>query len=125
MTKVYRATTNLTLPVLLDGKVKYVVFSDEHYGATVSDEKIQKAIEACSYFRSGEIRLFSQQGEASPVKKPNPVFEEKEFPEVTGIQGAVEILKGEPYGVAVRSLRTPEDVLKQAEANGVKFPNLK
>lgn len=125
MTKVYRATTHFTLPVLLDGKVKYVVFSEEHYGATVTDEKIQEAIEACSYFRDGEIKLFSRREDAGQVKKPSPVFDAKEFPEVTNIQGAVEVLKGEPYRIAAQSLRTPENVLKQAETNNVKFPNLK
>jgi hypothetical protein len=125
MTKVYRATTHFTLPVLLDGKVKYVVFSEEHYGATVTDEKIQEAIEACSYFRDGEIKLFSRREDAGQVKKPSPVFDAREFPEVTNIQGAVEVLKGEPYRIAAQSLRTPENVLKQAETNNVKFPNLK
>jgi hypothetical protein len=126
MTKVYRATTQFTLPVLLEGKVKYVVFSEENYSASVPDEKTQKAIEASSYFRSGKIKLFTQRNDGTvQAKKAAPGFEEREFPEVSNIQEAVEILKGEPYKVANQSLRTPENVMKQAEANRVKFPNLK
>jgi hypothetical protein len=125
MTKVYRATTLFTLPVLLEGRLKYVVFSEENYGATVRDEKIQEAIEASSYFKGGEIKLFRQLTDAVHPKKTKPDFDEKEFPEVTNIQEAVEVLKGEPYKVPQQSLRTPENVMKQAEANNVKFPNLK
>jgi hypothetical protein len=125
MIKVYRAKTRLALPVLLDGKLNYVTFSDEHYGVSVKDEKIQEAIESGSYFKSGEIKLFEQIGAADKKEKLNPRFEEKEFPEVTGIQEAVEVLKGAPYLIASQSLRSPENVKKQAEANNVKFPNLK
>jgi hypothetical protein len=111
------------LPVLLNGKVKYVNFSDEHNGATVTDEKMQDAIEKSSYFKSGKINLFEQTGEkAQPKKAEKP---KKEFPEVTGIQEAIEILKGEPYLVDSQLLKTPEDVKRQAEANSVGFPNLK
>jgi hypothetical protein len=125
MIKIYRTSTHLTLPVYVDGKRKYVVFQDEHYGASVTDEKLQNAIEATSYFKSGEIKLFEQTGEKEQSNAPvEPAFEEKEFPEVTEIQQAVEILKGEPYLVAHQSLRSPENIKKQAEANGVKFPNL-
>jgi hypothetical protein len=124
MNKVYRATTLLTLPVLLGGKVRYVVFSEEHYGATVRDENMQEAIESSSYFKKGEIKLFSNHGNSVPPKPAKPVFDEREFPEVTNIQEAVEVLKGAPYCVAHQSLRTPEHVMKQAEANGLKFPNL-
>jgi hypothetical protein len=125
MIKVYRAATKLMLPVLSDGKLIYVSFSDEHYGACIKDEKIQEAIESSSYFKRGEITLFEQTGGSVEAGKQRPSFEEREFPEVTGIQEAVEVLKGDPYRVASQSLRTPENVMKQAEANRVRFPNWK
>jgi hypothetical protein len=125
MIKIYKATTALMLPVRLDGRLEYVFFSDGNCCATVKDEKLQEAIEASSYFKSGEIKLFEQIGEKKQSKNAvNPAFDEKEFPEVTEIQQAVEVLKGEPYLVAHQSLRSPENIKKQAEVNRVKFPNL-
>ena len=43
--------------------------------------------------------------------------------EVTNINGAVEVLRGEPYNVAHQSLRTPDAVRKQAGLKNVTFPN--
>lgn len=43
--------------------------------------------------------------------------------EVTDINGAVEVLRGEPYNVAHQSLRTPDAVRKQAGLKNVTFPN--
>jgi hypothetical protein len=125
MIKIYKATSALQLPVCLGGKLEYVAFSCGSHYTTAKDEKLQEAIEGTSYFKRGEIKLFEQISEATKEEPPKGKFEEKEFPEVTGIQQAVEILKGEPYLVAHQSLRSPENVMKQAEANGVKFPNLK
>jgi hypothetical protein len=83
----------------------------------------KKSIEKTSYFKNGKIKLFEQTGEKTQPKKAAKL--KKEFPEVTGIQEAIEILKGEPYLVDSQLLKTPEDVKRQAKANGAGFPNLK
>lgn len=45
------------------------------------------------------------------------------FPEVTDINGAVAILKGEPYKVQCTKLKNPASVMAQAKLNKVSFPN--
>jgi hypothetical protein len=125
MTKRYKATRQLSLPVFPEGKAIYVIFSEGGNCLTVTDKKVQDAIEATYYFRKREIILLEQTNDgAQPEKQTASEFEEKEFPEVTGIQAAVEILKGEPYGVAAKLLKSPEDVKTQAESCNVRFPNL-
>lgn len=47
------------------------------------------------------------------------------YPEVTDINGAVKVLRGEPYNIAYQSLRTPEKVMAHAAINNVSFPSLK
>lgn len=47
-----------------------------------------------------------------------------DVPDVIDFQGAVAVLRGEPYKVSHLALRTPEMLRKQAEANKVGFPNL-
>ncbi|MDR0768711.1 MAG: hypothetical protein LBE71_02225 [Dysgonamonadaceae bacterium] len=123
MIKRYRTTTHLALPVYVDGKLNYAVFSEEDYGISVTDEKMQKAIEDTPYFKNGKIKLFEEIGEEEHPKAASQKY--IEFPEVTQIQQAVDILKGEPFNIPHQSLRNPDHVKKHADANGVKFPNLK
>lgn len=48
-----------------------------------------------------------------------------DYPKVTDINGAVEVLKGEPYKVAHQSLRTPTAILNKAAEHKVTFSNWK
>lgn len=45
------------------------------------------------------------------------------YPAVTDINGAVAVLKGEPYKVHHMKLLNPASVLEQAKLNNVSFPN--
>lgn len=45
------------------------------------------------------------------------------FPKVTDINGAVAILKGEPYKINHMKLKDPASVMAQAKLNNVSFPN--
>lgn len=45
------------------------------------------------------------------------------YPEVTDINGAVAILKGEPYKVHHMKLKDPASIMEQAKLNNVSFPN--
>lgn len=47
------------------------------------------------------------------------------YPDVVDINGAVAVLRGDPYKVHHMSLQTPEAIIKQAAANNVVFPNWK
>jgi hypothetical protein len=51
------------------------------------------------------------------------VFKTVEFPEVTGIQEAVAILRAAPYNVNHQALRNPSAIMSQAVAHSVSFPN--
>jgi len=108
-----------------------------------STKAVQESIEASDYFKRGKIGLLStiesgeddgtDAGEATnktaktikPQGKQNTEYEPKAFDNVTDIQGAVEVLKAEPYKINVKSLRTPENIMKQAQTCNVTFPNWK
>jgi len=108
-----------------------------------STKAIQDSIEQTDYFKRGRIGLLStleceeedktDAGENTDKGtkntkvqgKQNAQFEPKAYDNVTDINGAVDILKGEPYKINVKSLRTPENIMKQAQACNVTFPNWK
>ena len=48
----------------------------------------------------------------------------EEMPEITDWQAAREVLKADPYKVPYQALVSPEAILKKAEENKVRFPNL-
>lgn len=156
MIKVYRATTRLTFPVLVDGEKQYVKFSDDHNSLSTSDEKVQEYIENSPHFKRKEITLFRKIGEEKKVqtKVVNPAPEgtggsgtsaggkttgenanggtgtggeinndTTPYPDVTDINGAVSVLKGEPYKVHHMKLQNPTAILEQAKLNNVSFPN--
>ncbi|MFT3994401.1 MAG: hypothetical protein QM660_08840 [Dysgonomonas sp.] len=173
MIKVYRATTRLAFPVVVDGKKQYVKFSDDHNSLSISDEKVQEYIENSPHFKRKEITLFKKIGEEKKVQTkavdpasegtgsgqvtgttqsnltPAPGYPETSaggetsgvnanegigtgeginnditpYPDVTDINGAVALLKGEPYKVHHMKLQNPTAILEQAKLNNVSFPN--
>ena len=46
------------------------------------------------------------------------------YANITSIQQAKDVLRGEPYNVPFQQLNTPANILKKAEEIGVVFPNL-
>lgn len=152
MIKIYRATTRLAFPIVVDGKKSYAMFSDDKNSFCCSDEKIQEYIEKSPHFERKEITLFKKIGEEKKVQAEtvDPAPEGAtgtatvvggEFtsgsenngevinndmiacPDVTDINGAVALLKGEPYKVHHMKLQNPAAILEQAKLNNISFPN--
>lgn len=146
MKKVYISTTGMVyaFPVTIKKGDKelhpFIEFGNDLKFET-STKAIQDSIEESEYFKKGKIKLFSteqttEDGQTEEIKagkektvkpqaKQKTAHEPKAFEEVTGLQAAVEVLKSEPYKIAVKSLRTPDNVMKQAAACNVTFPNWK
>ena len=94
---------------------------------TTSDPVIQTAIENCTYFQKGLIKIEKsfKIGEIEEVKKEEKKVVEKEgkvFPDVKNMQSAREILINQ-FGVSLSELQDKEHVQKKAEQLKVKFPN--
>ena len=138
MIKIYRATTRLAFPVVAEGKKKYVMFSDDKNSFSTSDEKVQEYIENSPHFKRKEITLFKKIGSEKisqvNVDQNSEISEAPEdiviandditpYPDVTDINGAVAVLKGEPYKVHHMKLKNPAAILEQAKLNNVSFPN--
>jgi hypothetical protein len=87
-----------------------------------SNLKEQEAIEASADFKNGTIRLHESYGEVE--EKNNAIA--VEYPEVTKVQDAVEVLKqvSAEKGVEYATIRKKEDVITKANELGVSFPNL-
>lgn len=115
---------------------------DKGYPAVYTAKSIgqQIAIENSNMFKIGKIRVAKakktsirvqrgvgktqeQPAVETPMNEP-PVLEEKSYPEVVDLVGAVAVLKGE-YGVSATRLKSEASVLRVAAENNVSFPNLK
>ena len=85
-----------------------------------SNPKEQEAIEASADFKKGVIYL----DEVYAQVKPNTIT--VEYPEVTKVQDAVEVIKqvSAEKGVEYATIRKKEDVITKANELGVSFPNL-
>lgn len=70
ITKIYQATIQLTLPVMVEGKPVYVTFSEEKNTYCTADPKMQAALEAMGEFNK-KFRLKSTIG-TMEEKKPSP-----------------------------------------------------
>jgi hypothetical protein len=161
MKKTYVSTkgAQITFPVKVAGKVKWVSFNGRLNDFTTSNVELQNAIETCKRFIKKDIELINGLPNApvAPAEdtvvlelikpedekdiKPednvdkesvSPITgetgdgqpENKTYPNVTDLQGAIRILKTE-FNVAHQSLRSPENVQKKIEELGISFPNLK
>lgn len=115
---------------------------DKGYPAVYMAKSIgqQLAIEASDMFRVGKIRAKKENksvirvGKSSKTETIHEVpavvdeacesTDQKAYPEVTDLVGAIAILKGE-YGVSATRLKSEASVLRVADEKGVSFPNLK
>ena len=139
--------------VEVNGKIKSISFKGNEKDCIVTDPATQKKVESSKFFKNGWIGVapgstaggFDEEvnglagGELTGGKlkaaRANPKdkveqggmtvdVEPASYPEVTDINSAVEVLRGEPYNIAHQSLRTPEAIFKKAEEVGASFPNL-
>jgi hypothetical protein len=129
--KTYISLTGIqyTFPVNVEVKGKnavvWVALRGNENSYTTAGKEVQEAIEAHARFKAKEIGLSGDEPKVESSGSVNTKgIEPKEYPDVTDINGAVEILNGEPYKVNKNSLKTPANILAKAEEYNVKFPNL-
>lgn len=135
-TKTYIASTRLTVPFILNGKIqRYISFKDEKNTFTTDDKTIQEALENLPLFNK-HFKLLSTKQQTNtiphyttgnaPQQPPGlPLIPQLEIMEqITDWQSAREILKSHPYNVPYQALGSPEAILKKAEENKISFPNL-
>ena len=96
-------------------------FGDQH-SIFVSDKEMQNAIESSKYFKTGIIEVTKGTVDI-PENSDSSVTETKEYPDVTNIQQAKEVLRTD-YGVAPVALSNAEKIKSQAEKHFVAFPNI-
>lgn len=134
VTKVYKAKSKLTTPLVIGGRVvNYVEFSDDHYTYVTSDECVQEALERSPAFQKYYVlsRTFGDSGKKEVQEKRGQIEEQSgegtdwvDYPEVLDWQGAKEVLRGEPFKIAYQVLGSPEAIARKAEELKVRFPNL-
>ncbi len=110
--------------VVINFKGGSIVDFARHPASYATTNPIHQAIiENSAEFKRGEIKLLSciEIGEtaAAPKKSGAGV---KEYPEVTGTQKAIEVLK--EYGVDAASVKTKADAKRFAAEKNISFPNL-
>lgn len=83
----------------------------------------QAIIENSAEFKRGEIKLLGviEIGETATAPKKSGASV-KEYPEVTGTQKAIEVLK--EYGVDAALIKTKTDAKRFAAEKNISFPNL-
>ena len=86
------------------------------------NELTQHFIEHSDEFKSGRIKLVRAVEIEDPTAKTKDGKEIKAYPEVTGTQKAIEVLK--EYGVDAASVKTKADAKRFAAEKNISFPNL-
>jgi hypothetical protein len=119
-----------TFPVIIkvkgNDKAVWVSFKGNENDYVTANKDVQEAIEATGKFKNKEIGISEKQAvdDGKNDEGTGSDFEPVEFENVTDINGAVEVLNGEPYKVAKNKLKTPDSIKSAMETYKVSFPNL-
>ena len=105
--------------------VKFTGDGNGYVGYSTSNKKIIKGIENSDLFKNGEIKLVSSIEESNDNlnSENGNQGDLKEYPEVTNLQEAKELLRSE-YNIPHQSLGSQDNILKKAIEVGASFPNL-
>lgn len=123
MIKVYKAYNNLSVPMVVDGKIVcYIEFSDENNTYRTNNIVHQQALENLPCYKS-LFKLSETIGDEAAEKILMPPVDPKEYPDITGWQEAKDILRKD-FDIPHQSLNSPENILKKAKEAGASFPNL-
>lgn len=123
MIKVYKAYNNLSVPVVVDGKIiRYIEFGDENNTYRTGNVVHQNALENLPCYNR-QFKLLETIKDEAVKKEESPVVDAKEFPDITEWQEAKDILRKD-FDVPHQSLNTPDNILKKAKEVGVYFPKL-
>lgn len=120
MKKVYKSNNNLTVPIVVGGKIiRYVSFTDENKTFVTSDEVEQTALESLESF--GTLYKLVEETVCIPedVKRELSIYEE-----VTSLSEAKDVLRTD-FDISHQQLRTPASIMAKAEELKISFPNLK
>lgn len=135
-TKVYKAKSKLTTPVVFGNRVvRYAEFSEDNYTYVTSDEGVQQALEKSPAFgvyyvllKESGVKVVQAKLVQAKVELGGGASEGGgdwvDYPDVRDWQAAKEVLRGEPYKVAYQVLGSPEAIARKAEELKVRFPNL-
>ena len=125
MNKVYfsKGKAKILFAVKIENSVRNISFSNFGGVYSTSDEHEQKAIEETFYFKNGLIYVSKKQGSTGKNNK-SVSFDPEEFPEVTVLNDAVAILRGDPYKVHHSKLKSKDAILVVAKDLNISFPNL-
>jgi hypothetical protein len=116
----------LTFPVPYKNGRKFVSFDTTPNELVVDDPELQEGIEESAYFKEKRILLLGSTLDGKKGEKESAVdFDPVEYGEVTDINMAAEILRGNPYRIHHSKLKSPESILKEAEGVNASFPNLR
>ena len=130
--KIYSSEAGIrfTFPVVVSGKAVWVSLTGDEGEYETADEAVQAAIEATEKFKSGYITCRSEDAAVQDTPPDTPTGDVKDvktekavFPEVTDLNGAVDILSSDPYRVLKMNLRTPGAIRAAMDRHGVEFPN--
>ena len=118
-----------TFPVIIKVKNKekavWISFKGNENDYVTGNEDVQDSIEATDKFKNKEIGIPEKQVADEGMEEETGIeFEPAEFENVTDINGAVEVLNGEPYEVSKNKLKTPDSIKSAMETYNVSFPNL-
>lgn len=125
MKKVYfsKNKAKIVFAIKLGESVKNISFSNFGGSYSTSDEDEQKKIEDTFYFKNGLIYSVSEKKTENKQSDKIEDTEVQVYDNVTDINGAVAILKGDPYKVHHMKLKSPGEVMEQANLYNVSFPN--
>ena len=118
--------------ITVGGKSKTIEFENKRKNGVLifetEDKATQDAVEELDKFKNGTIVCIegktTKQALASKITKEPEDKDTIEYEEVTSLQQAKEILRGEPYNIPFQSLNSPENIQKKAEELGISFPSL-
>jgi len=125
MDKVYfsKNKAKIVFAVKVGSETKNISFSNFGGSYSTFDEDVQKAIEDTFYFRTGLIYCSKNQKLNTNQNNKSGIIP-KEYPDVTDLNDAVAVLRGEPYKVHHARLKNKEAILSVAKDVGASFPNL-
>lgn len=133
MFKTYKAGSDLSFSVSMNGGLRRVVFAGQTMGTSVystRDEKEQKAIESHYWFNdkfwiSEEVdeKKVAAEAKRKAAAESKKKAAEKKTHQVTDFEDARDFLADE-YGVSRSNMKTKDDILAIAQEKGVVLEGL-
>jgi len=126
MKKVYfsKEKAKIVFSVMIGNKEKSISFCNfgGSYASNHKDE--QKAIEETFYFKKGYIHLLNTNDSIDSANtEDDSSIGLTDYPEITNINEAIELLMKEPFNISKKKLSSPEVIHQIASENCIMFSN--